>query len=294
MRWQRDLDAALQQSADTGKPVFVLFQEIPGCSGCQTFGRDVLSNPLLVEAIEDEFIPVLVYNNRSGGTDEKLLKRFGEPAWNFQVVRFLDAQARDIISRKDHVWDLGVMASRMMEALEVAGRTAPKYLEALAAENDTQHQAVSAFAMSCFWTGETQLGQIDGVVSTEAGWIEGREVTRVVYRKDRLTLEELARRADRANCAQKVFAPGADAKSLSGFSTGSLDSGYRKARPADQKKQVERWHALRKLPGLTVMQLTKLNALAASNRAQALEWLSPRQRQALHRAEQDTQGHTQP
>ncbi len=55
--WGRDLEAALASSQQTGKPLFALFQEIPGCAGCQQFGRDVLSNPLLVEAIESEFTP---------------------------------------------------------------------------------------------------------------------------------------------------------------------------------------------------------------------------------------------
>ena len=30
VRWGRDLDAALENSAKTGKPVLVLFQEVPG------------------------------------------------------------------------------------------------------------------------------------------------------------------------------------------------------------------------------------------------------------------------
>ena len=64
VRWGRDLDAALKRSAETGRPVLVLFQEIPGCAGCRAFGQNVLTSPLLVEAIEDEFLPVLVYNNR--------------------------------------------------------------------------------------------------------------------------------------------------------------------------------------------------------------------------------------
>ena len=30
--------------------------------------------------MENDFHPVLVYNNRSGGEDEELLKRYGEPS----------------------------------------------------------------------------------------------------------------------------------------------------------------------------------------------------------------------
>jgi len=30
VRWQRDLDAALAESGGSGRPLFVLFQEVPG------------------------------------------------------------------------------------------------------------------------------------------------------------------------------------------------------------------------------------------------------------------------
>ena len=131
VRWGRDLDAAFEHSAKTGKPVLVLFQEIPGCAGVQEFGREVLTNPLLVEAIENEFFPVLVYNNRKGGLDEKHLKRFQEPAWNYQVIRFLDAEGRDIIPRKDRIWTTSGVASRMIEALKTSNRPVPQYLKSL-------------------------------------------------------------------------------------------------------------------------------------------------------------------
>ena len=60
VQWGRDLDAALKSSDASGKPVLVLFQEVPGCSGVRKFGREVLTNPSLVKAIENEFHPVLV------------------------------------------------------------------------------------------------------------------------------------------------------------------------------------------------------------------------------------------
>ena len=131
VQWGRDLESALKKSADTGKPVLILFQEIPGCSGVRKFGREVLTNPSVVQAIENEFHPVLVYNNRQGGMDEKLLKQFNEPAWNYQVIRFLDAEGRDIIPRRDRIWTLGGVASRMVEALTAANRPVPDYLKAL-------------------------------------------------------------------------------------------------------------------------------------------------------------------
>jgi hypothetical protein len=134
VNWGRDLDKSLRLSGETGRPVFLLFQEVPGCRGCQDFGSTVLSNPRVVEVIESEFLPVLVYNNR-GGEDRRLLERFNEPAWNYQVVRFLDSEGRDIIPRKDRVWTVSHLASRMIETLQALGRLVPDSLQALAEES---------------------------------------------------------------------------------------------------------------------------------------------------------------
>lgn len=131
VQWGRNFDAALSNSAKTGKPILILFQEIPGCSGVKNFGREVLTNPSLVKAIENEFIPVLVYNNRQGGMDQKLLKHFREPAWNYQVIRFINAAGNDIIPRKDHVWTTSGVAARMLEVLKAVDRPVPKYIKDL-------------------------------------------------------------------------------------------------------------------------------------------------------------------
>jgi len=277
VRWGRDLDAALKKSDKTGKPIFVLFQEVPGCAGCQKFGREVLSHPLLVEAIETEFLPVVVYNNRSTGTDKQLLSRFREPAWNYQVIRFLDSEARDIVPRKDRIWTAGGVAQRMVEALEQVKRPVPKYLQTVASSSQTTGQA--AFAMHCFWTGEYQLGKIDGVIATEAGWLDGREVTLVRYDTKQLSLGNLAQQAAQVRCADKVYTQAG--KDLAGLTGGKLDDSYRAASASDQKKQIGGWEAIRQVPGINAMQLTKVNSLAPDQAALALEWLSPRQRAYL-------------
>ena len=72
VNWNRDLGQAKKESAKSGKPILVLFQEVPGCQTCQDFGNQPLSHPLLVEAMETLFIPVLVYNNKP--EDEQVLK----------------------------------------------------------------------------------------------------------------------------------------------------------------------------------------------------------------------------
>ena len=112
-----------------------------------------------------------------GGKDKALLKRFGESSWNFQVIRFLDAAGKDIIIRKDKIWSVAGVAGRMIQVLNTVGRSVPLYLQVIFMENDIVSHGVAAFAMACFWTGEYKLGKIDGVIKTETGWYDHREVT---------------------------------------------------------------------------------------------------------------------
>lgn len=80
----------------------------------------------MVEAIEDLFIPVLVYNNKEA--DAELLKSFGEPSWNNPVVRFLNHRGTDVIPRQDGVWNTGPLAARMVASLEKHGQDVPDFL----------------------------------------------------------------------------------------------------------------------------------------------------------------------
>jgi len=276
--WGRDLDAALISSKQTGKPVFALFQEIPGCAGCQQFGRDVMSNPLIVEAIESEFTPLLIHNNKPG-KDAEVLRRFGEPAWNFQVVRFLDANANDIIPRKDQVWDTGGIIGRMIATLTKAKRPVPGYLTLLATE-DSPRLKQAVFSMYCFWTGEMALGQIEGVITTEAGFMSGREVTLVRYDPAVISLPQLITVAEKVECANAVHVPAADladAKAVR-MTVGTI-SGYRPAPASDQKKQLSGTTAERL--SLSPSQATKVNAWLRVDLAKAQRFLTPSQRALL-------------
>lgn len=258
--WMRDLDAALAVARDEEKPVFALFQEIPGCLTCRRFGAGPLSDPLLVEAIEDLFVPLAIHNNRPGA-DARVLERYGEPAWNNPVVRFLDADGEDLIARADRVWSTSGVARRIVAALGAAGQEAPRWLSVAVAESDDS-LATATFTMHCFWQGEVGLGGLDGVVTTRAGWHGGREVVEVRYDPDRLPTAELERAAERLHCS---VLPDADA---------------RDAKASDRKFHLRR-SPLRFLP-LTPMQRTKVNA-ALGRGGDAGEWLSPRQRRLLGR-----------
>lgn len=239
-----------------------------------------MTNPLIVEAIEDQFVPLLVYNNRKG-SDAKLLKHFNEPAWNNPVVRYLDRSEKDLVRRKELVLSVPETASRMQTALVKSGKEIPNYLHALAAPARNSELETATFAMYCFWEGEAQLGSIDGVYATFAGWRDGLEVVGVRFDPKEVEYSKLVREAKRFECASKVFAHSkqqlAIAKSIVGAAAvmASDDQKPRMAKQSDQKYYLAN-SPLKALP-MCEFQTTKLNA-ALRSRSDFQTWLSPRQK----------------
>lgn len=252
VRWTRDHDRALA----SGKPVFLQFQEVPGCSNCTRFGDVVLSHPLLVEAIEDLFVPVLVYNNR-GGPDAALLRRYGEPSWNNPVVRIVGSDGRLLAPRVANTYTVSGVARAMVAALREARREVPGYLELLTREA----RARATFAMSCFWVGEAKLGRLPGVARTRTGWLGGKEVVEVEYDPSMVEYEALLTRAREMSCATRVFARTGRqmevARARVGGDAVRSDEGA-SATPKDDKYQLRR-SVLRFLP-MVEAQATRVNA----------------------------------
>ncbi|HYM82110.1 MAG TPA: VPGUxxT family thioredoxin-like (seleno)protein, type 2 [Candidatus Limnocylindria bacterium] len=278
VRWERDLDRGLAESRQDRKPALILFQEIPGCGTCVGFGRQVLSHPLLVEAIETEFVPIAIHNNR-GGRDREVLARFSEPAWNNPVLRFVDGGGRDVVPRRDGLYSPHQVAKRLIEALAAAGRPIPDYLELARDETHLAAFEPAAFGMHCYWQGEAKLGAIAGVVATRAVWREGGEAVEVMFDRDALSYRELVRKASAAGCAARVFTRDDDqhrtARALVGERAVRGAGSGRSASGSDQKHSLER-SPLRLLP-LTPMQATRVNAALALG-TDPQRWLSPRQR----------------
>ena len=81
----------------------------------------------MVSLIETYFIPVYIQNN-TGGKDKTILDRYGEPAWNNPVVRFVNSSGGDIISRKGGVYSASGISKRMAEALKAFGNEVPQEL----------------------------------------------------------------------------------------------------------------------------------------------------------------------
>lgn len=118
INWIRDIDLVFSTAKEENKPIFLLFNEIPGCSTCTSFGRNVLSNSSIVEEIENYFVAGLVNNRGITASDNKALRFFQEPRLNNPVVLFVDSDGHQLIPRKDGVYTSSEMKTRMRQAKE--------------------------------------------------------------------------------------------------------------------------------------------------------------------------------
>ena len=182
VKWLRQYDQALALAAKQAKPVLLLFQEVPGCATCRNFGRDVLSHPLMVEAVHELFVPLAIFNNQPG-PDAATLARFGEPAWNNPVVHFIAPDGTAIVPKLENRYDAVGLHEKMLGALEARGVDAPAYFRLLRGDLlvETDRAAHTAYTTPCFWSGETSLAQHPAVIETDAGWIGGEEVVRIGF-----------------------------------------------------------------------------------------------------------------
>jgi hypothetical protein len=205
VQWGRSMDNALMLSKESDKPVFILFQEVPGCSTCVNYGKKVLSHPLVVEAIETLFVPLAVFNNH-GGEDAKVLKSFNERSWNNPVIRIIDSHRREITRRLAGDYTIAGTTGLMIDALENDKIPVPEYLRIIQKENASFIKPETAIlSMYCFWSGEIELGKIDGVVATRSGFMKSKEVVEVQYNPSVISYKSLLRKAKSIECANKVF-----------------------------------------------------------------------------------------
>lgn len=190
--WLRDYKEALNQSKLTNKPVIVFFQEIPGCATCVNFGRDVLSHPLMVEFIENEFVPLAIFNNRPG-KDNDILALYNEPSWNNPVAHFVDGLGSNIIPKLANNYHPLGMYNKLIQALEILGKPVPKYAVLLGEDLKMKYGKLSTtiYETPCFWSGETSLALHPAVKYTEAGKIGIAEAVKLYFDNSQVTVEEL-------------------------------------------------------------------------------------------------------
>lgn len=206
VKWMRNYDEAVKKAKEQNKPIFILFQEVPGCSTCQNYGKNVLRHPLIVEAIEDLFIPLAIHNNKQGH-DASILKKFNEPSWNNPVVRMLSSDEQELVPRVARQYSAVQLVAAINTALANANQSIPGYLNILEEELTARSAGIQEtyISMYCYWSGEKHIAKQKGVVYTEAGFMDGREVVKVSYAPDLISYEELLIAAQNAQCASASY-----------------------------------------------------------------------------------------
>lgn len=202
VKWLRNLDQAKKEAAQKKLPIFLLFQEVPGCATCRNFGNDVLSHPLIVEAIQTYFVPLAIYNNK-GGHDAEVLNLYKEPAWNNPVFRFIDETGKDILPRHSGQYSGASVVKAINTALTKSNRLIPGYLSLLETELNA-HTDELYLEMYCFWSGEKNIGSQPGVVYTEPGYSNGKEVVKVVFDQNLTSADKIVASARKSGNADAI------------------------------------------------------------------------------------------
>ncbi|MBK8152882.1 MAG: thioredoxin family protein [Saprospiraceae bacterium] len=279
VRWLRDMNSAQEKSKSTGKPILILFQEVPGCSTCKNYGEQVMSHPLIVEAIETYFIPLCIYNNR-GGSDKQILDYFQEPSWNNPVVRIVDAQLKEVSPRLNGNYSAYAMVSKINVSLIKSGKLVPQYLQLLEDELQAQSSGVESLTvgMYCFWSGEKTYGKLDGVVATKAGFVNGKEVVQVQYDPKKTSAKIILEEGRKSACADAVYLDKTQKLDASVQIERKSGSGFREDR---EVKYYLQHHDLRYIP-MTETQSARVNSALALSLEPTI-YLSPRQNRLLQK-----------
>ncbi|MFK7773023.1 MAG: VPGUxxT family thioredoxin-like (seleno)protein, type 2 [Saprospiraceae bacterium] len=279
--WERDFEKGLAKSKAESKPVFLLFQEVPGCSTCRNYGNNVLSHPQIVEAIETLFIPVAIFNNKKG-KDAAVLKMYNEPSWNNPVVRIVDAEKKNIVNRVSGNYSALGIVHAMVFALQNEEKEIPTYLELLkqSLEAEVSGTETATFSMYCFWTGEKKLGNVDGVLETQPGFMNGQEVVEVKYNPVLISYENLVKEAKQASCASHVYTEDQNQTTVAEKVVGKNGATKKSKFRLDKEPKYYLSKSVYRYVPMTPFQATKVNVKIGNGQSPD-EYLSPRQLELL-------------
>ena len=201
--WSRDLDAARAVSHSSRTPLMVLTvpaRGTPGRDAARALGRSALSHPIVVAGASAEFVAAV---------------RHGAEA-TVSSVHFEDSGGRELsrCEGSDNAAMTAQVLAAMRDALAAAGRPVPEYLRLVAGEYNPSGRRTAAFAVGCYWTGESELGRLDGVIATRTGSApatrpggRGEEVIEVEYDPALIDYDGLLGRARAVHCFRGAYAP---------------------------------------------------------------------------------------
>lgn len=272
VHWLRDMNLAIEKSKAEKKPILILFQEVPGCSTCRNYGADILSHPLIVEAIETYFIPLCIHNNKSG-KDRLALEYFNEPSWNNPVIRVVNDNLKPITGRLFGNYSAYGLVEKIIASLISLDIKIPEYLGLLEEQTKAEYFGIEeiTLGMYCFWSGEKTYGKLKGVIATNAGYMNGSEVVQIQFNPNIIPLQELLHIGKINKTADKLFSQNKNDKQ---YDIPIYKPGIFKLDP--ETKYYLQQTPYKYIP-MTPLQATRINSLLSEGKSCEL-YLSPRQR----------------
>jgi hypothetical protein len=194
---------AKDESKRSNKAILILFHETAVHHTGHSL-ESVLSNPLLVEAVETYFVTVLVPKRATNLAERALLKKYGICGLKkTSVVRIVDYRGRDLAGKINcDEWNLACAVER---ALVARGLKVPTYLKLLVQEIDPATERVAVFGMSSFWEGEVAFAKCKRVISTRAGWMGSKQSVEVTYNPKTCPYRKLVQHAIKENAADVIY-----------------------------------------------------------------------------------------
>ncbi|MBK8502462.1 MAG: thioredoxin family protein [Saprospiraceae bacterium] len=243
VEWLRDLEEASQIASKEKKPILILFQEIPGCLTCKTYGKVVLSHPLIVETIETYFVPVAIYNNRTG-KDASVLAYYREPSWNNPVVRIVSDDKSDLVPRLNGNYTPSGLVAYLIHGMKKAGYPIPDYLPRLS----------------------------DELAANEKGVEKNPSI---------INLETIIKEGEKTNCADQLYFSNEKQKNKAQNTLGQDKVKKAEAFRLDEEPKYYLSKTDYRLVPMSAIQSVKINALIGQGKS-PLHLLSPRQQMMYH------------
>lgn len=183
-------EQAKELCKQTQKPVLILFHD--GCKEAIEFGQQTLSHPLIVEAIETHFLPVVINSNAASGSleESKVAARYCSHR-SSTMVRVVNEKGKDIVVQiEDDRCNIPNLCAIMIKALERKEIKVPTYLKLLRKESQalnpkgkghTTAPLEVVLATKSVARAELDYADVEGVIATVLGRIGSFDVIKITY-----------------------------------------------------------------------------------------------------------------
>jgi hypothetical protein len=285
------VEEAKKIAQERNMPIFCIQAEVPGDIES---GKDVLSHPLIVEALESMFVCAAPKIPRKEFED-RYKPSAGRKAW-YTTINFLDANGEELVPAiGGDTLVVPVIVDCIVRVLTQCKRPIPRYVSLLQEEQcgkstigcsgrAKRNCRCIVFGIHDYDRTEVEFAKIDGVLATICGTYIGNRVIRIVYNPKVLSFTTILHYSTERHLADTIYYQTQDEKVAAQMETSRLVE-----KPAIVKmehlfkivvhdmKSALRRSLLGKVP-LTDLQATRINLLIHQGQFhEATRLLSPRQ-----------------